>query len=232
MQYIYKSYNIDYDFFNYGKKITILNLHGWGGNKNSFQNTIKFFKKKYNIISISFPPQNKKSITPLTLEDYSFLTENILKLHNLINKDIYIICHSFGFRITLLLSNKINIKKCIITAGAGIKNNTNVIKKIILQNKILDKNYNGSNDYKILDNIDKITFKNVIKKDLSSLLKKDINKAMIFWGKHDKETPKFMAKKIQKNIKNSTLILVKSNHFAYLEKNSYFTKKSIEFFNS
>ena len=53
MNYLFKNEIVDYDFFNNENKDTILFLHGWGGNKFSFQSTINLLKNRYKILSIT-----------------------------------------------------------------------------------------------------------------------------------------------------------------------------------
>ena len=88
----------------------------------------------------------------------------------------------------------------------------------------------ASNDYKNLSNIGKITFKNIINLNLISCLKFDCP-LMIFWGKYDKSTKPWIAKKIHK-INNSELHIVKSDHFAYLKEGSKFNHEVLNFLNS
>ena len=118
MNFLYKSEVIDYDFFNTKNKYTILFLHGWGGNKFSFNSTINLLKNRYNILSLTIP-----TITPTketwNMQNFCELILNILRFLNI--KNPIVICHSFGFRIALLLNQKISIKKLVATGGAGIK---------------------------------------------------------------------------------------------------------------
>ena len=106
MKYLFKNEVVDYDFFNTQNKDTILFLHGWGGNKFSFLQTINLLKNKFNILSVTMP-----TIQPTTsvwnLFDYVTLIENILSLLSL--NEVIIICHSFGFRVAMLLNKKIKI---------------------------------------------------------------------------------------------------------------------------
>ena len=108
MKYLFKNEVVDYDFWFLRKEKTILFLHGWGGNKFSFSQTINLLKKQYNVLSITIP-----TILPTTcmwnMFDHVKLIENILSLHNIKNPTI--VCHSFGFRVAILLNKKIQVKK-------------------------------------------------------------------------------------------------------------------------
>lgn len=61
------------------------------------------------------------------------------------------------------------------------------------------------------------TFKNIIKKDLSKYYKQIPNETILLWGSLDQDTPLYQAKKLNKLIKSSALIVLKNaTHFSYL----------------
>ena len=81
----------------------------------------------------------------------------------------------------------------------------------------------GSPDYKVLSPIMKKTFINVVNEDLTKFTKFLKCKTLIVWGKKDKETKPYMARKFNKLIQNSNLIFLKnSGHFSFLEKKEDF----------
>lgn len=232
MKFLFKSEVVDYDFIFNNHSETILFLHGWGGSKNSFENIKKFLINKFNLLNVTMP-----TIEPTNevwdLFDYEKLIMQILSLHNIENP--IIICHSFGFRVATILKEKIKIKKIIVTGGAGPKKSS-ILKKIEQQNNsIILKNskfnflYNSiaSKDYKNLYKTNKTTFKNVVNFNTSTLLKFNCP-ILLFWGKHDKSTPIWIAKKIKK-LNHCKLVLTDSDHFAYLKESVYFANQIGEF---
>lgn len=232
MNYIFHGEVIDYEFINSSKPDTILFLHGWGGNKNSFVQTINLLKSKFNMLTITLPTIEPTNLI-WHLNDYVDAVFNILKLLNL--SEIIIICHSFGFRITTFLNNLIKIKKLIITGGAGPKKNS-IFKKItknngrILLNQHKFKNLFktiASKDYLSLSPTNRETFKNIINLNTKNLLYFSCP-TLLLWGKNDKETPLWIAKKIIKN-NNAKLITINSDHFAYLKENAVFNHEILEF---
>lgn len=206
----------------------MLYLHGWGGSVDSFKYLTTSLN--YKNILIDFPPfgESEEPKTPYTLFDYAEIVYKILEKENA--KKINIICHSFGARVAILLISMYNVdvEKLIITAGAGIKPK-NKIKKIFRKikykiiKKINKKYLAGSSDYKKLSNVMKKTFSNIINLDIAPYAKKVNSKTLLIYGNRDKETPIYMAKKLNKYIKNSRLIIYKNcGHFAYLENNVQF----------
>lgn len=232
MNYIFKNETINYDFFNNKKPETILFLHGWGGNKNSFLQTINLLKNQYNILTITMP-----TILPTTcawtLFDYLNLVKNILHTHSISNP--IIICHSFGLRVAMLLNKSINIKKIIITGGAGLKKDNIFIRinknfnKIALKSHFCKDFYKkiASSDYLALTETNKETFKNIVNLNLKFAIKFNCP-MLLFWGKNDKSTPLWIAK-ILKRKNNAKLVIVDSDHFAYLHENSKFNHNVLAF---
>ena len=81
----------------------------------------------------------------------------------------------------------------------------------------------GSDDYKVLSDIMKQTFINVVNEDLSRCAKFLKCKTLIVWGAKDKETKPFMARKLNKLIIGSKLIFLKdAGHFSFIEKKQEF----------
>ncbi len=252
MRFIFNFETIDYDYFNSNSNKTILFLHGWGGDKNSFFRCATLLKSKYNILTITIPTI-QPTFHAWTMLDYCELVRNILTVHNI--RSVIIICHSFGFRVACLLNGIIKIEKIVVTGGAGLKR-VNVFKRIERQNnaillkkkrfKYLFDNL-ASADYKLLSTVNKQTFKNVVNTINNNMIKFSCP-MLLFWGKRDKETPVWMAKKIakrqnefykkpnkierqkavQKNI-NVRLVITNSDHFAYINKSATFLNEVVRF---
>ena len=234
MIFLFKQETIDYDFFNRKKKNTILFLHGWGGNKFSFASTISLLKNQYNILTLTMPTiQN--TTTSFDMFDYVNMVSNLLSLYSL--NDIIVVCHSFGFRVAMLLKKFFHIKKIIVTGGAGFKKQSYIKKietknnKILLKQKRFKYLYNNiaSDDYTKLSNTNKTTFKYVVNLDLK-FAKKFNCPMLLFWGNHDKETKLWIAKQIKK-CNNAKQIITNSNHFAYINENAKFNNEVLKFLN-
>ncbi len=234
MNFIFHSEIIDYKFINTGRNKTILFLHGWGGNKNSFLSTINLLKSKFNILTLTMPT-TKNTKTIWRLNDYRDLILNILSTNSI--KSVIIICHSFGFRVACRLNGLINIEKIIVTGGAGlrqknvfrrIENNNNII---LLKQKRFRYLYDkiASVDYKNLSKINKLSFKEIINFNCKNLIKFSCP-MFLFWGQFDHSTPLWMAKEIKRK-NNAKLFVTKSDHFAYLNKGALFNNLIKEFVN-
>lgn len=232
-----KKNNFVYKKYGYGNKVLII-LPGWGNTRNTFNYFIDNLKDKFTIYIFDYPGFGE-SIFPnysLTIEDYSKYIKDFIKKNKINNP--YILCHSFGCRIAILLIGKyrILVDRLIIIGGAGIRRKSikrklrifkyKFLKKIsIFLNKNKRKEYlnnllikYGSNDYKELSNNQRTTFKNIVNTDLRKYLKYIYSPTILIWGENDLSTPLKDGKYMNKRIKDSALItLKKGTHFVYLE---------------
>lgn len=202
--------NISYEVYGSGK--SIIYLHGWGMNKDSFKRVLNTNYKNYLIDLPGFgnSPLNKGYF----LDDYVFkLKEFIddLKIENPI-----IIGHSFGGRIAIKYSSMYDVKKLILVDSAGI--NLFSFKKMF--NKIFKR---GSVDYNNSSSYLRKTLVNVVNEDLRNNLKGISCETLIINGKKDKITPYKMARFLNKGIVNSGLVIIpKCGHIPFIERPKYY----------
>ena len=238
--------NIYYEKYGTSKQ-TILILPGWGNNRETFNYLINFLKNFFTIYILDYPGFGKSQLpnSDLTIYDYTNLIyQFIIKLK--INNPI-IIAHSFGGRITSLLTTyNLKIKKLLLIDIAGLKPKFNLylfiktklyklLKKIVIflplkfKNKYQTYLFNlfASSDYQQLDKSLLKTFQNIISVDLTPYFSKINLETLIIWRKNDNITSLKEGYKINKLIKNSVLIPIENTkHFPYLE-NSYLVNKII-----
>ena len=221
----YKQTKINYTTKNNGQN-ALLFLHGWGGSTLSFvglSNAIDDNTTKH--ILVDFPPfgESAEPKCPWTVEDYAIMIKQILDQEKV--KKVTIIAHSFGGRVAIYLANLYTyiVEKMLITGGAGIKPK-NSLKRFFRKIKykiirLFKKNANvGSSDYVKLSNVMKKTFSNIVEFDQTEMSKSVLCPVLLVYGQKDKETPLYMAKKLNRNIKNSELIVLKKcGHFAYIQ---------------
>lgn len=235
---------IKYNYNKFNGKEWVLFLHGWGGNENSFLELYNNLNGKYNVLSINLSNITTNYLNkPLTMYDYVIAVSIILNKLKIIK--CHIVCHSFGFRIALILNRvqTVDLLSLVIIDGAGIKDNSLITKlkiikykffKMLVKFKLLKPsilNKYGSQDYKNLTNKNKQTFINIVNLNLKSYVKYINAKCTIIWGKYDKDTKLKIAKYLHKKINNSKLIIYNTGHFSYLENNIEFLYDMEEHFN-
>ncbi len=220
------------------KQIPILILHGWNLSAAKFDPLVSELNiRGYKVYCPDLPGFGKSKIPdkPHTLSDYIQFVINFLK-KNKLNK-IIIIGHSFGGRIGIKFASEYSqhIEHLILTGAPGInpvpkgkillflylaKIGKIIMSLPILSNltavmrKILYKAAGASDFYHTNEKM-RETFKNVIKEDLTSYMKKIKSKTLLLWGENDGIVPLSIARKMQDMIHNSRLeILPNTRHGA------------------
>lgn len=204
----------------------LLFLHGYGCTKEIFFYQIKYFANYFKVYLPDLPGFRKKLSYPFSIGDYAEIVDDfILKTGE---KDFSVIAHSFGARIVLKLS-PYPFKKIVFTGGAGLKPKRSFsyvlkkwgyksIKRLFGEKnarKFSKKhNKNGVDD---MSYFNKLSFIKIVNEHLDLKLKDVKSETLLVWGKKDKETPLYMAKRFKKGIKNSQLITLNGGHFAFID---------------
>ena len=214
---------------------TIVFLHGWGTDSSIFRWVLSFLPQngfRYLLIDFWGFGKSEEKSCPMSIYDFAEDTKNLLDKLG-VDKPV-LIGHSFGGRVAIILSSKYKdfVSRVVLVDSAGIipRRSLNyylavmkykfckfAVKKGWVKKERLLKY--GSEEYKQLSNCMKQTYVNVVNENLVSYVKKIDVGCLILWGENDKYTPLYMAKKINKNVKRSKLIIIKdAGHFCFLDK--------------
>lgn len=209
----------------------LLLLHGWGGDEKSFATVLPFFKTLYNCICVKMPME---SDAPWKLEDYANLV--IAELDREGIEHTHVIAHSFGARVTAVLVNlqPERFGKLVLAGPAGIKPRFNLWRWLKVRlHKLKIIKCKGSADYRTLSRNGKITFQNIIKKDLGTEISRIKHPSLIIWGARDKSIKKYMVKRWTKLNPYTRMKIYKgSGHFCFLDEPARFTIDVEEFLNA
>lgn len=200
-------------------------LHGWGGAKESLFFFLPALEKEFRVSALDLYGfgQTPHPDHPLTLRNYAegvvdFLNEQ--KMQNVI-----LIGHSFGGKVALEIARRWGhlIDKVVLLDASGMKPRRGIRYRLrILKYKISKrlgisiKNM-GSSDYRALSGVMKRTFINVVNTHLDKELKYITPPVLLVWGRKDKDTPLYMAKRMLRRLPNARLVVTDGGHFAYLE---------------
>lgn len=240
--------NYDINYIDEGTGDTILLLHGWGANLQVFRTLINLLKTKYRVLAIDYPGfgESESLKKSFTIDDYADIAEEFLDKLNV--KKVILVGHSYGGRVIIKLNSragrKFDIEKNVLIDAAGLKDKKDLktkvkikifklLKKVLLilplskeykENLInkLRKKF-GSSDYANADKLLQETLVKSVNEDLSSLLP-SMKETLIIWGDNDEVTPMWMAKKMESDIKNSGLVVLKGGHFSFLDDQSTFAR--------
>ena len=222
----------------------ILFLHGWGSDISDFLGSYNHFSKNYHVINLdlwgfgkSETPKEVWGCDDYIKHLYEFVKENHLKNLNLVG-------HSFGGKLAIKFCNLYPslCKSLILVDSSGVRKKLSFVKRLkiyrykklkelVLQGKkdkmVLEKF--GSSDYKNSNGIMKKIMTKVVNEDCENELKSIDIPTLLFWGKQDKDTPLYMAKKMHKQIKNSKLICLNGGHFSHIDNFLEFNKTAQNF---
>ena len=163
----------------------------------------------------------KAKLVKINIQIFLLSNNNIVKPH--------VIAHSFGARVAIKMASYDQgvFDKLVLTGAAGLKPRRtlkkivkkgvfNFLKKFTSKDK-LKRFY--SQDYLSLDPVMQQSFIKIVNEHLDDRLNFIKNKTLILFGDKDGQTPLYMAKRLNKNIKNSKLkILRGAGHFCFIDK--------------
>ena len=175
---------------------------------------------------------------PYSLDDYIEEVKEYIYARGISRP--HVIAHSFGGRIAIKAASfdEKLFDKIVLTGAAGLKPKPtlkksakravfNLLKKFIPRDKL---SIFYSKDYNSLSPVMKESFKKIISENLDDRLKFINNSTLIIFGKNDKETPLYMAKRLNQGIKNSKLIVLDgAGHFCFIDKPNRFNLEVKEF---
>ncbi len=232
MVYLYNGKKIYYRFYNGRSQRPILLLHGWGCNSDIFKSIIESFPKK-SFLVVDFPPFGKSD---KTIKDWNIFTYvgMLMSLCDYLHIDkCDILGHSFGGRIAIILScvKRSLVHSCILVDSAGMKPHRTIKYYMKICSYKIKKKLGkstagmGSTDYQQLSPDMKKTFVSIVNTYLDDYARKMSTRTLIIWGEKDNDTPLYMAKKLNKFIKNSQLKVIKdAGHFCFLDRPLEFYK--------
>lgn len=215
-------------------------LHGYLANGKSFFNQLKYFEKSFEVFAPDLRGFGENSFMPYpySLDDYIEDVKEYFYKNNI--KKPCCIAHSFGGRIAIKVAsyNKEFFDKIVLTGAAGLKPKKtvkkalkksvfNLCKHFIPKSKL--QNF-YSKDYLSLNSVMRQSFIKIVNEHLDYCLQNIENKTLIINGKKDRETPLYFAKRLNKGIKNSKLIILENaGHFAFIDKPFEFNMEVGEF---
>jgi len=208
---------------------TTLLLHGWGACGETMRGIFDNLKaQNKSVILVDIPPfgKSEKPSNDHNIHKFARLIKDFIIKLSL--ERINLIGHSFGGRISLILCaeqhDEFIVDKLVLTGGAGLKPKRTLnyhfrvcaykLKKRLGLNTISS----GSADYKALPDDFKSVFVRIVNTHLDSLLPQIQIPTLLIWGQNDLDTPLYMAKKLERGIKNSKLIILpNAGHYAFLD---------------
>ena len=204
-------------------------LHGWGQNIQMMEPIAKPFIKKYDVLIVDLPGfgLSDEPDGSWGIPEYAECIHDMAK--NLKLKNIILIGHSFGGKISIYYSLKYEVNKLVLLGSPykrKLKSDTfkmkvfKTLKKTPILNKLegYAKKHMGSTDYRnASDTMRKVLVANV-NLDLSDEVKNIKCPTLIIWGTNDAQVSIEDARELEKLIPNAGLVEYPGlTHYAYLE---------------
>lgn len=212
-----------------GKPLVL--LHGYLSNKECFARQIAHFSKYYKVVAPDLPGFGECAEPPFaySLGDYA---ERVAELIDGLGGKADVVAHSFGGRIAVKIAaerpNKIG--RLVLVGAAGIKPKRKLSYYIKVGGYKLAKKISAnfaerlakrtaSPDYLALSPLMRESFKKIIAEHLDGAARLVKAPTLLVYGENDSETPLYMAKKYNKYIEGSGLVVMKdAGHFCFAER--------------
>ena len=230
MEFIYKDVSINYSFYDNESDVSLIFLHGWGQNTDMMLGVAKPFLKSNNVLLIDLPGfgLSEEPHEVWSLDDYADMVHELVKKLKL--KNVVLIGHSFGGKISICYSLKYDVNKLVLLASPykkAIKKDSiktkslKALKKIPVLNKLEGyvKKHVGSTDYRNASEMMRKILVKHVNTDLSEEVKKIKCPTVLIWGTNDEAVPYTDAVELEKLIPNAGLVTYEGcTHYAYLER--------------
>lgn len=246
--------NIDINHIVEGQGDDILVLHGWGANINTVMSIVNIFKDKFKVHALDLPGFGESGEPKVAIDSFEY-AEIVKEFINKMNiKKVTLIGHSFGGKISIILASKYPelVEKVILIDSAGLipkrsikyylkvysfKTLKFLYKNIIFwerDTKKMEKFYKrfGSTDYKDSNGVMREILVKVVNENLRPMLHSIKAPTLIIWGDQDTATPLYMGKEMEREIKDSGLVVLEgTGHYSYLDDYMRFKKIVRSFLN-
>lgn len=209
----------------------MLFLHGYDASKETFAYQLNYFSNYYKVYAPDLPGFKTLTARPYDLADYAKCVEDFMDETG--EDKFFVVAHSFGARIVLKMASS-RFSKIVFTGAAGLKPRRKPayyfkkwgyrsIKRLFggeSAKKFGKKFFNSG--ITEMPEVKRISFIKIVNETLDDRLRLITVPTLIAWGRKDKETPLYMAKRFQSGIKGSQLVLLNGGHFAFIDEYASF----------
>ena len=216
----------------------IILLHGWGCSHATLASIENILAGKMHVYNIDLPGfgDSDEPDSVWGVEEYTKTIEEFIRRLK-INRPI-LLGHSFGGRISILLSSRNDIGKIILVDAAGVKPTRSVkyyikiyfyklIKHTLpvllgrkLGNQLLDRYRGraGSSDYASSTPMMRAILSKCVNEDLCDVMPLIKASTLLIWGDNDTATPISDAKKMERLIPDAGLVSFQEcGHYSFLD---------------
>lgn len=229
----------------------VILMHGWGCDHTTVASIAKALESGMHVYNLDLPGHGKSQEpdSPWGVDAFTVLVEKFIKRLGI--KKPALIGHSFGGRISILLSSRNETGKVMLVDAAGIKPKRSlkyyfkvysfkVMKKLILTvygkeegvKRIEQRRAKaGSADYRNSSPMMRAVMSRCVNEDLKHVMPKIKAPVLLIWGEEDTATPMSDARTMEKLIPGSGLVSFPGcGHYSFLDNAYQFRAVAREFF--
>lgn len=234
---------MDIRFRTTGEGADVVLLHGWGCDHTIWEGVQKHLEDRFRVTSIDLPGFGESSEPPVAwgVEEYASSLELFLEKQGIENP--ILMSHSHGGRVSILYGSRNPVRKIILVDAAGVKPRRSLryylkvysfktmkrLAPLFLGKKraaeMIEKkrSASGSADYNAASPVMRATLSRVVNTDLRRVMPLITAPTLLVWGEKDTATPLDNAKKMEKLIPGSGLVVFPdAGHYSFLERPAQF----------
>ena len=230
----------------------VIIMHGWGCNVDTVASIENIFKGKMRVLNVDLPGHGRSSEPPAVwgVEEFTSMMEKFISRLGL--KKPSLVGHSFGGRISLLLSSRNDVDKVLLVDSAGIKPKRgfnyyrkvytfkaikNLLMLVLGKKKGMDavekmRSKKGSADYRNSSPRMRAVMSRCVNEDLKHVMPSIKAPTLLIWGEDDTATPLSDAVTMKRLIPDSGLVSFPGcGHYSFLDNPFGFRAAVSSFFN-
>ncbi len=221
-----------------GKGTPVVLMHGWGCSVDVMRRVYdRLSRLDKTVIAFDFPGFGRSDLPhcAFSVYDYARVAAGLFAALGIEKPDV--IAHSFGGRVAIILASENAVNRVLLAGAAGAKPRFSLVRAFRIASYKFRKRVGmntdkcGSSDYRNLDGVMRETFVKVVNEHLDKLFPLVTRPTLLVWGERDRDTPLYMAKRMNRKIDDSALVVMKGcGHFAFLDDTAAFTAVASAFF--
>lgn len=232
-----------------GKPVVL--MHGWGCDHTTVRSIANVLNPGMRVINVDLPGHGASQEPPGVwgVEDFTRFIEKFIDTLGLDNP--VLIGHSFGGRISILLSSRRPIRKVVLVDAAGVKPKRKLsyylkvysfkakkhLALLLLGKKRGEELINkwrekvGSDDYRRSSPVMRAVMSKCVNEDLCHVMPQIKASTLLVWGENDTATPLSDAKTMERLIPDAGLVSFPDcGHYSFLDNPRGFRAVMREFF--
>jgi pimeloyl-ACP methyl ester carboxylesterase len=200
-----------------GRGSPLLIVHGWGGSSKSLLKLAELLSADHKVILVDLPGFGTSTMPPAAwgVEEFALCVKGLIDL--LKYKKVDYFGHSFGGSLGIYLAAHTTLINRLVLCDSSFKRSRKKSKLAMAIKQILPQNHHlrmlfyriffRNSDLARYPRLEP-NFRLIVSQDLSAIVADIEAPTLIVWGELDRVTPIELAHELEKNIRNSRLVII------------------------